>query len=198
MRDIGWHRTMKATAILVALLSVAACVSHQPSAAQRSGSSPAPHQSTEVTVSSINCGPAELPASGYRVVDDGVAIPAVAPEGQPLEVSRGDFDQERRWYFDDHGGWLWAKTGLTVRGNTSIEISAPSNSPLRFAWGEQPLVPRRSVKVDCSQQSPRWMTLIGGYFANSTGCFPVDIRVGDRPTVQAHIQLGAACPQGQR
>ena len=139
----------------------------------------------------------EKPPSGYLIVDGGVAIPVTTPEGQPLQVSQGDFDQERRWYFDDHGRWLWAKSGLVVRGNTGIEISAPLDSPLRFDWGEEPnLVPRRSLRVECSQKTPKWMALIGGYFANSKGCFPLDIRVGGRPTVQVHVQMGAACLQG--
>jgi hypothetical protein len=139
----------------------------------------------------------EKPPSGYLVVDGGVAIPVTTPEGQPLQVSRGDFDQERRWYFDDHGRWLWAKSGLVMRGNTSIEISAPLDSPLRFDWGEEPnLVPRHSLRVECPQKTPQWMALIGGYFANSKGCFPLDIRVGGRPTVQVHVQMGATCLQG--
>ena len=139
----------------------------------------------------------EKPPSGYLVVDDGVAIPVTTPEGQPLQVSRGDFDQERHWYFDDHGRWLWAKSGLVMRGNTSIEISAPLDSPLRFDWGEEPnLVPRRSLRFECPQETPQWMALIGGYFANSKGCFPLDIRVGGRPAVRVHVQMGAACLQG--
>ena len=139
----------------------------------------------------------EKPPSGYLVVDDGVAIPVNTPEGQPLQVSRGDFDEERRWYFDDHGRWLWAKSGLVVRGNTGIEISAPLDSPLRFDWGEQPdLAPRRSLRIECSQKTTKWMALIGGYFANSEGCFPLDIRVGDQPTVRVQVQMGAACLQG--
>ena len=130
-------------------------------------------------------------------MDGGVAIPVTTPEGQPLQVSQGDFDQERRWYFDDHGRWLWAKSGLVVRGGTGIEISAPLDSPLRFDWGEEPnLVARRSLRVECSQKTPQWVALIGGYFANSEGCFPLDIRVGDRPAVRVHVQMGAACPAG--
>ena len=139
----------------------------------------------------------EKPPSGYLVVDGGVAIPVTTPEGQPLQVSRGDFDQERRWYFDDHGPWLWAKSGLVVQGGTGIEISAPLDSPLRFDWGEEPnLVPRRSLRVECSQQTSQWMALIGGYFAKSKGCFPLDIRVGGRPVVQVQVQIGDACLQG--
>jgi hypothetical protein len=139
----------------------------------------------------------EKPPSEYLVVDGGVAIPVTTPEGQPLQVSRGDFDQDGQWYFDDHGRWLWAKSGLVVRGNTGIEISAPSDSPLRFDWGEEPsLAPRRSLRVECSQKTPAWMALIGGYFANSEGCFPLEIRVGGRPAVRVHVQMGAACPPG--
>lgn len=139
----------------------------------------------------------EKPPAGYLVVDDGVAVPVTTPEGQALQISQGDFDQDGRWYFDDHGRWLWAKSGLVVLGNTDIEISAPLDSPLHFDWGEEPnLVPRRSLRVECSQKTPQWIALIGGYFASSKGCFPLDIRVGDRPTVQVYVQMGAACLQG--
>jgi hypothetical protein len=194
----AWRIRMKATAVLVALLPVVACSSHQSVARQEPRRSPSPRPSAEAIVTF--CQPVdypEKPPSEYLVVDGGAAIPVTTPEGQPLQVSRGDFDQDRRWYFDDHGRWLWAKSGLVVRGNTGIEISTPLDSPLRIDWGEQPnLVPRRSLRVECSQNTPQWMALIGGYFANSKGCFPLDIRVGDRPTVQIHVQMGAACPQG--
>jgi hypothetical protein len=136
--------------------------------------------------------PAEEPPAGYLVVEDSVAIPVTTPEGQPLQVSQGDFDGQGSWTFDDHGGWLWAKSGLVVRGDTVVEISAPSDSPLRFDWGEEPLAPRRSLKVECP--TSQWMALLGGYFADSQGCFPLDIRVADRPPVQVHVQMGAACP----
>jgi len=175
---------------------MASCSPKQSPTTPKQSTSTIGYPSAEAIVTSVSCGPSEEPPSGYLVVDDSVAIPVTTPEGQPLQVSRGDFDQERRWYFDDHGRWLWAKSGLLVRGNTGIEISAPLDSPLRFDWGEQPLVPRRSLRVECSQKTPQWMALIGGYFANSKGCFPLDIRVDGRPTVQVQVQMGAACLQG--
>jgi hypothetical protein len=179
---------------------LASCSLKQPSITRKQLTSTIGYPSPEATVTV--CQPVdypEKPPSGYLVVDGGVAIPVTTPEGQPLQVSQGDFDQERRWYFDDHGRWLWAKSGLVVWGNTDIRISAPSDSPLRFDWGEEPnLVPRRSLRVGCSQKTPQWMALIGGYFANSRGCFPLDIRVGDRATVQVHVQMGAACLQAVR
>ena len=177
---------------------MASCSPKQPPTTRKLSTSTIGYPSAEAIV--ILCQPVdypEKPPSGYLVVDGGVAIPVTTPEGQPLQVSRGDFDQERRWYFDDHGRWLWAKSGLVVRGNTSIEISAPLDSPLRFDWGEESnLVPRRSLRVECPQKTLQWMALIGGYFANSKGCFPLDIRVGGRSTVQVHVQMGAACLQG--
>jgi hypothetical protein len=173
------------------------CSPKQPPATHKQSTPTIGYPSAEAIVTSVNCGLSEEPPTGYLVVDDSVAIPVTAPEGQPLQASRGDFDQERGWYFDDHGRWLWAKSGLLVRGNTGIEISAPLDSPLHFDWGEEPnLVPRRSLRVECSQRTPHWMALIGGYFANSVGCFPLDIRVGDRPTVRVHVRMGAACLEG--
>jgi hypothetical protein len=201
MRGTGWavwRIRMTATAVLVVLLPVVACTSHQSAPRPEPRRSPSPHPSAEAIVTF--CQPVddpEKPPSGYLVVAGGAAIPVTTPEGQPLQVAPGDFDQDRRWYFDDHGRWLWAKSGLVVRGSTGIEISASLDSPLRFDWGEEPnLVPRRSLRVECSQNTPQWMALVGGYFANSKGCFPLDVRVGDRPTVQVHVQMGAACPQG--
>jgi hypothetical protein len=176
---------------------MASCGPKQPPATRKLPTSTIGDPSAEAIVTF--CQPVdfpEKPPSGYLLVDGGVAIPVTTPEGQPLQVSRGDFDQEMRWYFDDHGRWLWAKSGLMVWGNTGLEISAPLDSPLRFDWGEEPnLVPRRSLKVECSQKTPQWMAFIGGYFASSKGCFPLDIRVGDRPAVQVHVQMGAACLQ---
>ena len=165
---------------------MASCSPKQPPTTRELSTPTIGYPSAEAIV--ILCQPVdypEKPPSGYLVVDGGVAIPVTTPEGQPLQVSRGDFDQERRWYFDDHGRWLWAKSGLVV------------DSPLHFDWGEEPnLVPRRSLRVECSQKTPQWMALIGGYFANSKGCFPLDIRVDGRSTVQVQVQMGAACPQG--
>ena len=188
---------MRILTLAVCLLGclTASCSPKQPPTIGNQATSTFGFPSPEATVTF--CQPVdnpEKPPSGYLVVDGGVAIPVTTPEGQPLQISRGDFDAERRWYFDDHGRWLWSKSGLVVWSNTEIEISAPVDSPLSFDWGEEPnLVPRRSLRVECLQQTPQWMALIGGYFASSEGCFPLDIRVGERPTVQVHIQMGAAC-----
>ena len=189
-------RNFMLTACLLGCL-MASCSPKQPPATHKQSTPTIGYPSAEAIVTI--CQPVdypEKPPSGYIVVDGGVAIPVTTPEGQPLQVSQGDFGQDGHWYFDDQGGWLWAKSGVMVRGNTGIEISAPLESPLRFDWGEEPnLVPRRSLRVECSQPTSQWIALIGGYFANSQGCFPLDIRVGNRAAVQVHVQMGAACIQ---
>lgn len=190
-------RTLIGAACLLGLV-VASCGPQRQPTARKPSTPTVGYPSAEAIITF--CQPVDYPENpppGYVVVEGRVAIPVTTPDRQPLQVSRGDFDQAGRWYFDDHGGWLWAKSGLLVWGSTEVEVSAPLDIPLRFDWGEGPnLVPRRSLRVECSQKTPKWMALIGGYFATTEGCFPLAVRVGGRPIVQVHVQMGARCLGG--
>jgi hypothetical protein len=93
---------------------------------------------------------------------------------------------------------LFAKTGLSIRPDTTFELIIPARftSQLSIGWG-MPGTPSHRVLVDnCASSGGGWLAYAGGYWIDHPACVPILVRAGGKQQ-QVHIGVGTACP-GQR
>ena len=142
--------------------------------------------STPTVSGSVPCdqaidAPVELPPD-FVVVLDSVALPV----GRTLQVNPAGSESELP---------LFAKHGLVVRADATVELRVPSDweTRVQVGWGS-PAAPGRVVTVSACPargQAP-WLVYAGGYWVDSPACFPLIVRAQGRAT-QVRIGVGEDC-----
>jgi hypothetical protein len=179
--------------LATALVLVSCTSSGSPHEAERAHVSPAGAAVTSTIDGSrtptLTCGDyidASPPASGVRVVDRVVALPA-SPRMAALQTARtGSANRARP---------LFAKWGLQIRTGATFTLAVPRRLAhvASIGWGPS-ISPTRTLTVrSCHAGHARWLAYAGGYFVRHTMCLPLVVRAHGRRT-RVPIGIGVGCP----
>jgi hypothetical protein len=159
------------TALAVAVLWLASCTTPTPAPSPvASGNSPMPRLHCPDSLGDV--GP---PSSDLEVFLDAAALPT---QGELHPNDSGD-------------GWLFAKMGLYVRPDVTVELSVDPAAQAAISYGRQDRLPT-VVLQRCTDLPGRWIVYTGGYYVKTPMCLPVRVRVhGDE--VQVRVPVGAGC-----
>ncbi|MBF9134350.1 hypothetical protein I0C86_36285 [Plantactinospora sp. S1510] len=90
---------------------------------------------------------------------------------------------------------LFAKTGLVVRADSTVDLSVPPASAGRtvIGWGS-PAEPARQVRFPGCPDRTGWVAFAGGFWLHEPACVPLTVRSGGR-TEQVRMSIGVDCPK---
>ena len=174
---------------LLIIGGLAACTSSSPKSTTVGSGSAAPFDTAPAGVS-LPCdeaiGKVVAPPDDYEVVLDAVALPTADSAPQALQAGPGGDD-------DAPDGWLFAKTGLLVRGTraSSIDVASSTVGRLLIGWGG-PANPAEHLTVAQCGRDDQWLAFAGGFWVATAGCVAIDITVGG-DVRRVMIGVGAPC-----
>jgi hypothetical protein len=176
---------------MVALLTCVAVLSAACSGTQKHSSTaepaPRPPDSSSVTLDcNGSIGAPTQPPTDYAVVFGLVGLPTSDRMRVALQTSAsGDADPSAR---------LFAKTGLLVKVDASLELVAPDESADApwIGWGSPAKRTRRLIVGHCPGSS-QWHAFAGGFWVRNPGCMALLVRAGHQER-RVTIGVGAACP----
>ena len=105
---------------------------------------------------------------------------AALPTGRALQVN------------DSGDGWLFAKVGLYVRPDVTVELSVEPGAEAAMTYGPEHDRARRIVLPQCTMLPGRWIVYIGGYYVRKPTCLPVRLRARANEAV-VRVPVGATC-----
>lgn len=132
---------------------------------------------------------------GEEVVLDAVALPAVTLQvGPPYRTSADASPANTVLRF--------AKRGLVVRRNATVEIGVPEEARgrLYLRWGEgtEEMVDRVIVdRCDHKEAKSGWIWFVGGYHVTKPGCYPITV-VSHGRSQKVYLSIGVPCGSRQR
>ena len=126
-----------------------------------------------------------VPPQDYEIVLDAVALPTADAATRALQAGPGS----------DGGvgdGWLFAKTGLLVRGTKASTLDVPNSERgrLLIGWGS-PAHPTEHLTVAQCGHDDQWLAFAGGFWVPTAGCVAVDITAG---SVVRRVMIGVGAP----
>ncbi|MGH7511168.1 MAG: hypothetical protein ACREMZ_17145 [Gemmatimonadales bacterium] len=137
-------------------------------------------------------------ADGDEVVLDAVALPTVTLQVSPPYRTPANASPANTVL-------RFAKRGLVVRRNATVEISVPEEARgrlyLRWEGGpreeggteDRVLVERVVVdRCDHKEAESGWIWFVGGYYVTKPGCYPIKVASHGRSQV-VHLSIGVPC-----
>jgi hypothetical protein len=155
-----------------------------------------------------------LAAAGLLLASCTAPAPAPAPSPDPRYSCPGSLGEQgppspdletflnavalptrRELQPNDHGdGWLFAKVGLYVRPDRTVELSVEPATDAGVEYGPGDRA-QQAVLRRCTEIPDRWVVYTGGYYVREPMCLTVRVRV-DGAEALAHVPVGAACATG--
>ena len=92
---------------------------------------------------------------------------------------------------DAGDGWLFAKVGLYVRPDLTVELSVDDETAAGISYGRGERSPR-VVLPRCTAMPGRWIVYTGGYYVRRPMCLPITLRV-QGAEAPARVAVGTGC-----
>ncbi|MBE1487768.1 hypothetical protein [Plantactinospora soyae] len=90
---------------------------------------------------------------------------------------------------------FFAKTGMVVRADSTVDLSVPAGSAGRtvIGWGS-PAEPARQVRLPGCPDRTGWVAFAGGFWLDEPACVPLTVRSNGRDE-RVRMAIGVDCPQ---
>jgi hypothetical protein len=126
----------------------------------------------------------DVPPDDLEVVLDAVALPT----RHPLQANETN----------DPPGWLFAKYGLVVRWDATVQllVDDPARGHARIGWGSPGRTGQALRYGGCGfpgcDRDCGWLVYAGGYTVDAPACVPVLVRSGGREA-RVRVGVGTRC-----